>query len=448
MSVINKERDLKSIIDNEAKAFALYTVENRAIPNMIDGFKPVQRFMLYRALELGKKNSDKMHKLASVAGGVADAGYHHGESSAQEAGALMANTWNNNVPFLKGEGNFGSRLVQTAAASRYIFCQVSDNFRKIYKDHDIAPAHEDEEHLPPKFYLPVIPTVLLNGVRGIATGYSTSILPHDFKSIVECTIASLKGESYEEPKIAFPQYSGEIICTEPGKYEMHGVYKFTSKTQIYISEIPYSFDRAKYVEKVLDPLEDAGLITYDDDCSKNGFGFKVKFKKDYSFPSEPEKLDEKIKKDFKLIERVSQNIVVIDECGKLNDKFEKSSQLIDRFVQVRLQFVEKRIEYMLEKTERAFKLALAKAYFIKEVNSDVIVIKGKTKSQLKEILSENKVYQGFEDNLISMNIYHMTEDEIDNLRAKAKSAKAEYDYWKTTDAKTEYLKDLEELINL
>ncbi|SCN45963.1 DNA topoisomerase II [Cronobacter phage Pet-CM3-4] len=132
-------RNLQSIIDNEAKEFAIYTVENRAIPNLIDGFKPVQRFVIARALDLSRGNKEKFHKLASVAGGVADLGYHHGEGSAQDAGALMANTWNNNYPLLDGQGNFGSRLVQKAAASRYIFCRISDNFRKVYKDTEIAP---------------------------------------------------------------------------------------------------------------------------------------------------------------------------------------------------------------------------------------------------------------------------------------------------------------------
>lgn len=440
------ERDLTDIINNEAKAYAIYTVENRAIPNMIDGFKPVQRFMIYRAIQMAKGDKDKFHKLASVAGGVADAGYHHGEGSAQEAGALMANDWNNNYPFLDGEGNFGSRLVQKAAASRYIFCRISDNFRKVYKDLEICPEHEDKEHAPPKYYLPVIPAVLLNGVRGIATGYATSILPHSFASIVECTKLALAGKLDKEPEVAFPQFRGRVVCTEPGKYELHGTYKFTSKTQMYISEIPYQWDREKYVEKVLNPLEDSGLITYDDDCSKDGFGFKIKFRKEYSFPDDPEALDEKIKRDFKLIERVSQNIVVIDENGKLNDKFEKASELIKHFVEVRKTFIDKRIAYMIDKCESTFRLALAKAVFIKAVNDGEIIIKGKSKSQLKDELSENPRLVGHEDALVSMNIYHMTDDEAELLKVKAKEAKAELDYWKSTTAEVEYMKDLEELI--
>lgn len=438
------QRDLTDIINNEAKAYAIYTVENRAIPNMMDGFKPVQRFMVYRALELARGNKDKFHKLASVAGGVADAGYHHGEGSAQEAGALMANTWNNNFPMFDGQGNFGSRLVQEAAASRYIFCRISDNFRKVYKDQDIAPVHEDKEHLPPKFYLPVIPTVLLNGVKGIATGYSTNILPHSYESVVECTKLALEGKLDKEPEVKFPEFKGKVVETD-GEYELHGLYSFTSKTQMYISEIPYKWDRAKYVEKVLDPLEDNGFITYDDDCSKEGFGFKIKFRKDYNLPDDEEQRHAKIMRDFKLVERVPQFIVVIDENGKLNDKFTKASELIKRFVEVRKQFVEKRIEYMVAKTEDQFKLALAKAQFIRQVIKGEIVIKGKTKKELSSELASIELYSPYVDKLISMNIYHMTEDESTRLTKDAKAAKEELLYWKSTTPDKEYLNDIESL---
>lgn len=439
-----RHRDLKSIIDNEAKEYAIYTVENRAIPNLIDGFKPVQRFVIARALDLARGNKEKFHKLASVAGGVADLGYHHGEISAQDAGALMANTWNNNYPLLDGQGNFGSRLVQSAAASRYIFCRISDNFRKIYKDTEIAPVHKDKEHVPPAYYLPVIPTVLLNGVRGIATGYSTSILPHSFESVLECTKAALRGEMME-PEVQFPKFNGKIVQTEDGSVELHGVYKETSRNSIYISEIPYKFERASYVEKVLDPLEDAGYITYDDDCSKTGFGFKVKFRKDYALSEDPEQRHAKIMKDFKLIEKMSQYIVVIDENGKLNDKFKTSGELIRHFVEVRKTFTAKRIEHKIAETKQAFNLAQAKAQFIKEVIAGNIVIQGKTRKQLTKEIEQNELFKDHSEKLVSMNIYHITDDEAKKLAQEAKRLAQEVKYWEKTTPEAEYLKDLEEL---
>lgn len=439
------QRSLQSIIDNEAKEFAIYTVENRAIPNMIDGFKPVQRFVMKRALDLSRGNKEKFHKLASVAGGVADLGYHHGEGSAQDAGALMANTWNNNFPLLDGQGNFGSRLVQKAAASRYIFCRVSDNFRKVYKDLEIAPAHKDNEHIPPAFYLPVIPTVLLNGVRGIATGYATNILPHSFESIVECTRLALEGKLDKEPEVKFPKFNGKVIPTEDGGVELHGVYKFTSATQMYISEIPYKFDRDTYVEKVLDPLEEKGLITYTDDCSKAGFGFKVKFRGVYNLPVSAEMRHDMIMRDFKLIEKLSQFIVVIDENGKLNDKFTKASDLIKHFVEVRKTFVEKRIEHKLNEVKEQLTLAVAKAQFIKDVVDGNIVIQGKTRKALVSELEKVDLFKSHVEKLVSMNIYHITSDEAKKLIETAKSLKKEYKYWQETTPEAEFIKDLEEL---
>ncbi|AKU43942.1 DNA topoisomerase II [Citrobacter phage Merlin] len=439
------QRSLQSIIDNEAKEFAIYTVENRAIPNMIDGFKPVQRFVMKRALDLSRGNKEKFHKLASVAGGVADLGYHHGEGSAQDAGALMANTWNNNFPLLDGQGNFGSRLVQKAAASRYIFCRVSDNFRKVYKDLEIAPAHKDKEHVPPAFYLPVIPTVLLNGVRGIATGYATNILPHSFESVVECTRLALEGKLDKEPEVKFPKFNGKVIPTEDGGVELHGVYKFTSATQMYISEIPYKFDRDTYVEKVLDPLEEKGLITYTDDCSKAGFGFKVKFRGVYNLPVSTEMRHDMIMRDFKLIEKLSQFIVVIDENGKLNDKFTKASDLIKHFVEVRKTFVEKRIEYKTAEVKEQLTLAVAKAQFIKDVVDGKIVIQGKTRKALVSELEKVDLFKAHVEKLVSMNIYHITSDEAKKLVEIAKDLKKEYKYWQETTPEAEFIKDLEEL---
>lgn len=435
-------RGLKSIIDNEALAYAMYTVENRAIPNMIDGLKPVQRFVIARALELGRGNRDKFHKLASIAGGVADIGYHHGEGSAQDAGALMANTWNNNYPILDGQGNFGSRLVQEAAASRYIFARVGKNFFDMYKDSEYAPVHKDKEHLPPAFYLPIVPVVLLNGISGIATGYATDILPHDLASVKKSVVEAVEGKEISEPKVSFPEFKGEVVEVD-GRWELHGKYKFTSRTQMTIEEIPYKYDREKYV-KILDELEDKGFITWDDACDEHGFGFKVKFRKEYGLGETEEERHVKIMKDFGLIERRSQNITVVNEMGKLK-VYEKASELIHDFVEVRKKFVQVRIDGKLKETEEAFKLALAKAKFIKDVIDGVVVIQGKTRKQLIDEVSQNETYGNYAEKLVAMNIFHITSDEAKKLALEAKAKKEENDYWKKTNVKTEYLKDLESL---
>ena len=437
-----KQRYLDTIVNNEAKEYAMYTVENRAIPSLMDGLKPVQRFFIHVALEMAKGDKDKFHKLASIAGQVADAGYHHGEASAQEAGALMANTWNNNLALLDGQGNFGSRLVQEAAASRYIFCRISDNFRKIYKDIEICPRHKDAEHKPPRFYLPIIPTVLLNGVRGIATGYSTRILPHSFESIVECTKLAIEGNlTNKEPLVEFPKFKGTIITTAKG-YELHGKYDMIGRNTLYISEIPYKWDRASYVEH-LDEMEAKGWITYEDDCSSNGFGFKVKLKKEFKLGDNP---DDTIMKEFALIEKVSQFIVVVDENGKLNASLTKASDVINYFVQVRMKYIDERISYNKEKSNELFMLAYAKAKFIKMIIDGELVISGKSRKELANELSTHSVLCNFVSQLLQMSVYHITDDEYQKLKQQAIDAKKQYEYWCNTDSKTEYLKDLESLV--
>lgn len=439
---VENQRNLTDIINTEAKSFAIYTVENRAIPNMIDGLKPSQRFVVHRALQMGRGDKNKFHKLASVAGGVADLGYHHGEASAQEAGALMANTWNNNLPILDGDGNFGSRLVQKAAHSRYIFCRISDNFRKYFKDHEVAPVHEDPEHVPPAFYLPVIPMVLINGVRGIGTGYATNILPHSIASVIECTKLAIEGKLDKNPIVSYPQFKGTVHEVAPNKYELHGVYKLISKTQLEISEIPYGFDRATYVEKILDPLEDENKISYDDKCGKHGFGFKVKLKKEFGLPENVEKQHDYIMEKFGLVERVGQFIYVLDENGKIKE-FKNACELINHFVNVRKTYIQKRIEFKTKDIDDKLRLAVAKAAFIRKIIAGEIIVKGKTKQQLKdEIISLGNSFSPYVDDLLNMNVYHMTEDESNKLVESAKALKTELEYWKTTTVNIEYLKDL------
>jgi len=142
------EYPISSVAKNEWLSFAMYTVESRAIPNMIDGLKPVQRFYLYSSLLNSKRD---FKKVSAVAGIISDYGYNHGEASAAGAGQLMAATWNNNVCLVEGRGSFGTRLVQEAGAARYVYTRVHENFNKYIKDLDLSPAHEDPQHEPPAF---------------------------------------------------------------------------------------------------------------------------------------------------------------------------------------------------------------------------------------------------------------------------------------------------------
>jgi DNA topoisomerase-2 len=431
-------RSLSSIINIEALEFALYNIENRHIPSIVDGLKPVQRFFLYSTLQNAKT---AFNKVAAVAGRVSEYGYEHGESAASDAGQLMANTWNNHVPIIKGRGNFGSRMVQEMAAPRYTHCMVHDNFNLLFKDSNLAPIHSKDEHLPPAFYLPIIPFVLLNGVKGIATGYATHIIPHDPLDVTRCVVEYIeKGVITHEPKFKLPDFQGKLTVDEDNKLSIEGMYTFNGKTKLTITEIPYKYDREKYVE-ILDGLEEKGtIVRYEDNCGKDNFNFEVTLKRDFFLGQRADEHHEIFMKVFKLRQSATQNLTVLDWDRKLRN-YKKSSDLIKDFVDYRTPFVQKRIDNEIEVCNYKLKLANAKTEFIGSVIDETIVLKGKTRAKAIKEIEIHENLKEFSDQLISMNMYHMTNDEIVKLKKQTTEIKKQLSYWNKTTVKKEYLKD-------
>lgn len=440
---MKKVRKFSDIMNKEVKDYSMYTIEDRAIPNMIDGLKPVQRLFLYSTLQ---NASNKFAKIASVGGVVSEYGYHHAETAAQDAGAAMANTWNNNFPIIKGRGNFGSRIVNDPSAPRYIFCTIHENFKRVFKDNDLVPSHWDPEHIPPRIYLPVIPTVLLNGVFGMAVGYATDILPHDPESVKQCVIDYLKTGNCDEPQIKFPDFHGKIIPETERKFMLEGLYHYDEKkrTKLTITEIPPKYDRQAYIS-VLDSLVDKNLIVrYTTDC-RDGFEFEVTLKNDNPIAM----THENIIKVFKLSQSVSQLITVIgpNRTATTSDVriYDSASKLIKEFVDYRITYYPKRIENRIKELEQKILYSNARIVFINKVINDEINPRGKTRKQTIDMISKYDELKQFSEQLISMNIYHITSDEVKKLENDLKSIDKELKYWKKTSPKAEYLKDLENI---
>ncbi|QHJ78864.1 MAG: hypothetical protein [Caudoviricetes sp.] len=434
-------RKFSDIMNNEVRDYSMYTIEDRAIPNMIDGLKPSQRFFLYSTLVNAR---NEFRKVASIGGRVSDYGYHHAETAAMDTGALMANDWDNNFPIIEGRGNFGSRIVQESSAARYIYCKLHDNFVNAYKDLDLTIPHWDPEHTPPRFYLPTIPTVLLNGVSGIAVAFATDILPHSPESVIECVRQVLETGKCDEPEIKFPQFKGAIKSVDD-KYLMEGTYVLDPKrkTRITITEIPVKYDRAKYVE-VLEDLKDANIVLdFKTDC-RDGFKFDVTMKQNVSLSSMSH---EEIIKMFKLDQSLSQNITVVGPKRTVTVPdvrvYDSASDLIRDFVNYRITFYPIRIANRIKEYEEALRYATARVEFIEKVTSNEIDPRGKTRKQSIEIIEQHENLKEFSDKLIGMNIYHITTDEIKKLNEQKQVIEKELKYWRKTSPKKEYLKDLD-----
>ena len=181
------ERTIENFCANEYKKFALYTIENRAIPSVIDGFKPTGRKVAFIANEIWKTGNEKPQKVFQLAGQVAaKAFYHHGDASLSAAIITMAQDFKNSMSIFEQDGQFGTLRSPEPGAPRYIGVKFNKNFRLLYKDFDlIENQYEEGEKIEPKFFLPIIPTVLLNGSSGIAVGFATNILNRNPINLLE-----------------------------------------------------------------------------------------------------------------------------------------------------------------------------------------------------------------------------------------------------------------------
>ena len=434
----DKMYPISSVAKNEWLSFAMYTVESRAIPNMIDGLKPVQRFYLYSSI---KNSKSDFKKVSAVAGIISDYGYNHGEASAAGAGQLMAATWNNNICLVEGRGSFGTRLVQDAGAPRYVYTRLSENFHKYIRDTDLAPAHDDPEHEPPAFYLPVLPLVLANGTKGIATGFATNILPRNPDALSSAVREYLlSGTINKRLPVAFPEFKGKVTFDDvENKHTVFGVYEKKSKTVLTITEVPYGLDRESYV-KILDKLEDEGdIVSYDDLCDKEGFNFEVKLKQTGSSSW----TDEKIIRKFKLSKPLSENLTVIDFNGKLRE-YDDERQLIKDFVDYRLGVLQKRIDLRKQESTEAVRWLNVKMEFIQGVLDDQIIFKNRKKADVsKQILNVTSALPEDTDKLLRINIMSLTDEMVKELLKEIKSAKTELKFWSKTTPKDQFETDLE-----
>lgn len=432
------EYPISSVAKNEWLSFAMYTVESRAIPNMIDGLKPVQRFYLYSSLLNSKRD---FKKVSAVAGIISDYGYNHGEGSAAGAGQLMAATWNNNVCLVEGRGSFGTRLVQEAGAPRYVYTRVHENFEKYIQDVDLAPVHDDPEHEPPAFYIPVIPLVLANGTKGIATGFATNILPRSAKDLSRaCKEYLQRGTIAKKLPVTFPEFTGTVDYNEvDNKYTVYGSYEKKSKTVLTITEVPYGYDRESYV-KVLDDLEEKGdIVSYEDQCDKTGFRFEVKLKQTGSSSWNNDKIVSK----FKLSKPLTENLTVIGFDGRLRE-YTDERVLIKDFCDYRLGVLQKRIDLRTQEETELARWLKVKMQFIKAVLDNYIEFKNKKKKEVAdqiyiatEAQDDNDI-----DRLLRINILSLTDEMVKQLEQEIKECQGRLEYWMGTTPKDQFLGDL------
>ena len=409
---------ISEIIDTSLLDYSMYVLQNRAIPSAIDGFKAGGRKLVYSMLN---EYPTRKVKVAELSGAIAKHGFHHGESSAEGATVTLTSDWNNNCPIFTGHGNFGSRLIQEAAAARYIYVSLSPEFKSYFIDGEVTVKSLDEESPEPIHYLPVIPWVLVNGISGIAVGFACNILPRSIEDIMVATKSCLKNrskflEKNEPIPPTFPQFRGTISQeSETGlNWASLGMVEYIGKYQYKILELPIGYDREAYVT-LLNKLVDTDLIKdYEDSCSEDGFGFIIKVT-----GAQKEIIDKDPIAYFKLQKKHSENLTTLGHDGKLKI-FKSVPELVAYFVDYRLTKFKDKIEYDKEKIRNEIIVLSDKQRFISHVIDGDIDFKTTTKKELLDFIDSRITHEDHGKSFIRIPLYDITQDAWTELESDIK----------------------------
>jgi DNA topoisomerase-2 len=442
---MSTEKTITEFLSSEYKDFSLYVIENRAIPSVIDGLKPSQRKVIHISNDVWKNGSEKPLKIFQLAGKVAsDCFYHHGNTSLEAAIINMAQKFKNNMPLLEEDGQFGSLRSPKPGAPRYIGTKLNKNFRLLYKDFELLNYKEEEgEDIEPTWFLPIIPTVLINGSSGIAVGFASNILNRNPLTTITACENLLKGKKLGDVKPYIPNFNGEYLQDKENKkrWIIRGSLKVLNTTIVKITELPPSMTFEKY-ELILDELiEKKIIVSYDDNC-KDNIDYTIKFTRETLVKYDEEKLI----KVLNLEEYETEIYSTLDENGRLKI-FDNVDDIFTYFVNFRLSYYDKRKSYLLDKMENDLKVLANRGRFIKAILDNKLEVKNIPKDDLlKSIESFNfeKVDDGY-DYLLRMPIWSLTKEMFDKLKEDFKIKKDEMDKLALIDPKDMYLTDLSEL---
>jgi len=431
-----KTLSTSEFFNTQYRAYSVYDNE-RSIPNLIDGLKITQRKSIYTCV---KKNISKEFQVAQLASLVAgETSYHHGEAGIGGVICGLAQNFigSNNFNYLEPIGQFGSRLSPIPAAHRYIFTHLSSNFRNFFKKEDdiiLEYLYDDDQQIEPNYFIPVIPGILINGSEGIGTGFASKILPRDPKEIKEYISFALKGEKYVGKMLPyFAGFKGKVKQLEQNKYQLKGCIHRVNTTTVKITELPPGM-YLEDIKKQLNKLSESNFIKdYDDNSTEEAFDIDVYLQRTTLNEFDDEELLEK----FKLITTVTENLTCWLADNKLK-KFETVTDIIDYFIEFRLEKYNQRIVKLIEILSSDIKDLSEKIRFIYFYLGNVEEFRNSSKLQLLSLLEEND----FTEDMLQMKIYNLTKDKIAELEKQLKELNAQKKQLEKTTNTQLYTKEL------
>jgi DNA topoisomerase-2 len=442
-------------INNELMEFSMVD-NNRMIPNIVDGFKPVQRKILYIFHEDKIKGEIKVSSLSGSI--IKRLAYHNGDASCNQAIVGMAQNFvgSNNINLLLPVGNFGSRLKggNDSGSPRYIFTQLNDITNLIFRkeDYDILSYNDDDgSPIEPYYFMPIIPMILVNGADGIGFGYSTNIPSFNPNDIIIYLQNKIKNKKNIELLPYYKDFKGEIIIDiENKRYISRGILNKVNEYCYDIKELPIWTWNDKYYEYLDELMEDKkddkGKVTRKaliKDWSKNrndkNVDIRIFFRKDVE-----------IQDVYKILKMETyipmSNLHLFDQNKKIK-KYADQYEIIDDFYTIRMEYYTKRKNYQLDELKKDIRIHQNRMKFLKLVIDGDIVINKRTRD-LVEINLEKHKLERFEESygyLLNMSIMSFTKDRLQELKDEYDKLKEKLKKLETTSESSIWLSELQEL---
>ena len=442
--------DLEKTMKESYIDYAMSVIASRALPDVRDGLKPVQRRVLYSMIELNN-GPDKPHrKCARIVGDTMGKYHPHGDSSIYGALVNMAQDWSFRYPLVDGHGNFGSVDGDGAAAMRYTEARLSkismEMLSDINKDTvDFQPNFDETEKEPvvlPSRY----PNLLVNGTSGIAVGMATNIPPHNLREVVSAvvrlidnTVEEKRDTSIEEllDIVKGPDFpTGATILgrhgieeayrTGKGKIRVRAVTSIETlpngRTQIIVTELPYLVNKARLIAKIAELVREKkidGIVDLNDHSSREGMRITIDLRKD----ANANVVLNQLFKHTQLQDTFGVNMLsLVPNRGSLEPKVLNLKEMLEYYLAHQEEVVRRRTEYDLNKAkERAHILeGLLKA--LDNIDEVIRIIRGSETVQIakQELMERFTLTDVQAQAIVDMRLRALTGLEREKLEAEYK----------------------------
>ena len=452
-------------INYEMIHFSKYDCD-RSIPNIMDGLKTSLRKILYTAF---KRKLTQEIKVAQFSGSVSEIScYHHGESSLNGAIVGMAQNFvgSNNINLLEPKGQFGTRLQggNDSASERYIYTQLNPITRHLFPESDdciLKYLDDDGTSVEPIYYAPIIPMILVNGCKGIGTGFSTDILSYNPCSIIEYITAKLNNTDTPNIKPYYHGFTGTINEISTTKFLIKGCYEVIAPNKVHVTELPvglWTDDFKQHIENIIDgdidkktgkKIKSETIIDYTDMSTDKNIDFIITFTGNSIENLQKQNTEHGCNMLEKLLKlyttRTTTNMHMFDEEEKLR-KFDNIYDILDHFINVRLNLYTDRKKKLLDILEQQLIVLSNKARFISENLDDTIDLRRKKKDVVIDILTKAK-YDIVDDDknykyLLNLPIDSVTDENYLKLIYDRDTKSKEYEILKYKSEKDIWINEL------